>query len=143
MSTLTKTARLPRRDVQRAVELVLDGIKRYNSSPLMRWAKFRSITNKASRFILLWEQKTLVGFLMYRTEGKMCYVYEIHVEASHRSGGRGQQMFNELFSSMKGFILILFVHRGNHGAIRLYERNEFEIDPHYESNTYYRMAKFN
>ena len=75
MSILTKTARLPRRDVQRAVELVLDGVREYNSSPLMRQAKFRSITNKASRFILLREQTVLVGFLMYRTEGKMCYVY--------------------------------------------------------------------
>lgn len=143
MSILTKMDRLLKKDAQRAIELVLEGIKKYNSSPLLKRAKFRSITNKTSRFILLREQKELIGFLMYRIEGEMCYIYEIHVNINYRSRGEGQRMFNELFLSMRGFIIVLFVHKENHDAIRFYEKNEFEIDPDYESSIYHRMAKFN
>ncbi|KAI5169218.1 hypothetical protein PAEPH01_0540 [Pancytospora epiphaga] len=142
MSELTKLSesdRLLKRDILQAVQLVIDGIKQYNNSQLLRSAKYRSISNKKSKFITLKNNGRLIGFLMFRTEGHLCYIYEIHVAREWRNKGNGQLMMNRLFQLMKTHILILFVHKENLRALDFYLRNNFRLDEEYDSETYNRM----
>lgn len=143
-SRLHRLERLPRRDVPRAVELILDGVGAYYSSTaLLRHAKARSVSSRASKFIVLRSENRLIGLLMYRIEKSLCLVYEIHVDRDHRCGGEGQRLMDDLASLMSGFVLILFVHRANRRAIEFYGRNGFEMDESYESPVHYRMFRFN
>lgn len=137
---LSRTGRLARKDIPRAVQLILEGVKPYNSARLLKSSKLKSVSNKENRFITLRRDGGLVGFLMYRVEKRLCYIYEIHVAAEYRSFGEGQRMQDELIRSMKNFIFVLFVHKNNTRAMAFYSRNGFIVDEDYESPTYYRMS---
>lgn len=142
-SKLLRLERLPKKDVLAAVELILDGIKTYNNSHLLRYAKTKSVSNKVSKFIVLKSEERLIGLLMYRIEKAFCLIYEIHVDSGHRCAGEGQRLMDDLLLSKKNFVLILFVHRANPRAMRFYEKNGFKVDKNYRSSLYYRMSLFN
>lgn len=134
---------LPPKEIPRAVDLILEGIKAFNSNPLLRHAKTKSVSNKLSRFIVLRQDNKLMGFLMYRVEKKCCLIYEIHIDPNYRGEGEGTRMMDVLSEQMQNYLFVLFVHKQNKRAMKFYDMNNFTLDTRYESLLYYRMLKNN
>lgn len=144
MIKLGRCEKLIKKETLHLVEIILAGIQSYNRSPLLRYAKIKSVSNKASSFILLRDvDNIIIGFLMFRIDKKFCYIYEIHVEHKYQSQGYGQMLLDDLYKQMVGKLLILFVHKNNIRARKFYEKNIFKIDETYVSKSYFMMIRFN
>lgn len=138
---LVKTRSISSRDVRRMVDLILIGISQYISSPLLRYSKTKSVSNKSNNFVLLRDEDTIVGFGMYRVEKNTCIIYEIHVDASYRSTGCGTALMEEMLEDLKGRTVVLFVHRKNFRAQRFYRKFGFELQDSCGDENYFSMHK--
>lgn len=123
------------------INLIINGIRDYVKSPFLKHSKTRSINNKLNNFIVLYKDKEIVGFLMYRKIKNIIYIYEIHVAKKWRSKGLGEIIINKLFEIASYSIITLFVHKNNFRAYKFYLKNNFEIEKDYESDIYYMMKK--
>lgn len=142
---LVHLRKLDKKEQLNAVNMIIDGISLYNTRPkLLHHTKMRSIKNRTNNFIIIREKKELVGFLMYRIETGMCFIYEVHVKNGFRSKGYGKQLMNELKDKIskddeKINEIVLFVHKDNLRAQQFYEQQGFKLDGEYNSKTYLRM----
>lgn len=140
---LEKTKIISKTDVMRAVQLIIEGIRPYIQTPLLKYAKTKSMSSRNNNFIILREECVIKGFLMYRVEKDCCIVYEIHVSEEKRSQGYGTMLFRELFKDQAGKKLLLFVHTRNAMAQQFYLTNGFNFKEKSENDTYYEMYKQN
>lgn len=134
-------AGVSRADKKAMVEMVVSGISPYISTPLIRSAKKRSIFNVKNHFLVARtpqsKRDSLSGFLMYRIEKGVCFLYEIHVRADKQGLGIGSRLLAHLLSRQNR--VILFVHRQNTRAQALYARSGFKYEKSYESRLYFSM----
>ncbi|KAI4292483.1 hypothetical protein PAPHI01_1757 [Pancytospora philotis] len=134
---------LDKEDVHRAVSLIVDGVRAFNDSHLLRYSKIKSVSSRHSKFVTMRCDGRLVGFLMYRVEKQLCLIYEIHVDADYRSRGLGKRLIEHLCGIMRNRLLVLFVHTRNSRAMKFYKANGFVRDKQYVSAMYHRMVRFN
>lgn len=90
-------------------------------------------------YILAYEND-LTGFLMYRTERKVMYVYEVHVDELYRGKGIGSMLLKCAYGVLekKYEKMVLFVDRRNLGAVKFYVSNGMarDIEEEYEGSGY-------
>ncbi len=135
--------KLDKKNIDKIVFLVLDGIRDYNNHHLLAYSKKKSLSNKKNRFIVLYVCSEISGFLMFRKEKECSYIYEIHVEQRYRSKGFGQILLNKLYELTIGEVLVLFVHKKNVRAQKFYLKNGFKPDRNYVSTKQFMMVKLN
>ncbi|ELA41972.1 uncharacterized protein VICG_00989 [Vittaforma corneae ATCC 50505] len=144
---LEKTRSLSNDDIFRTVELIIEGIKAYVGSSLLKHSKTKSMSNKLNNFIISRvdedAQSCIQGFLMYRVEREYCILYEIHVAKDKRSCGIGSKLMEELFRDQKGKLLILFVHKRNARAQKFYLSKGFQFHDIQANERCYEMFKQN
>ena len=139
--SLAHEARLSKKDVRRAVEILLDGIRVFNASALLAFSKMKSVSNKLSKFITLRRNGELMGFLMYRVENDVCFLYELHVSKDFQSQGHGSRLVTWLLKDVASSAYALCVHIKNERAQQFYKRHGFRVDSTYDSREYFRMLR--
>lgn len=129
-------------EIQILVNLILAGIKPYVSNSLLKHAKTRSVSNSLSKFIIIRDNdRSIIGFLMYRVEKDYIVIYEIHISENQRSKGIGTMLLEELTKDMKHILALLFVHRNNTRAFNFYSKNGFKMNEVQEDERYYALSK--
>lgn len=141
--TVEKATKISENEVKALVQMILDNIRPYISSPLLRHAKTKSMSNLNNNFILIKDNVRTVAFLMYRIDKELTFIYEIHVEEKYRSNKLGTFLMNQAFEDQKGQKLILFVHKKNYRAQNFYKKFGFEFDLKDDYNLYFKMIKLN
>lgn len=140
---LENTTRISKKEIERTVELILDGIKPYANNRLLKSAKTKSMSSSKNNFILYKINGVIMAFLMYRLEKNYCVLYEIHVSEELRSRGIGSKLFEDFFKKMSNTLIILFVHKENKRAQSFYLSKGFEFQNEFENDSYYEMHRRN
>jgi ribosomal protein S18 acetylase RimI-like enzyme len=140
---LCKVHRVSKQTAKILVDLIVSGVGHFIKNPMLRNAKNKSISSDKNNFILLKASDQVIGFLMYRIDKELSFLYEIHIEEQFRKKGYGCKLMEEYFKDQPGKELILFVHKKNISAQAFYEKLEFLYDRTFEEKNYFKMTKKN
>lgn len=138
-----KSNKLSKQELVSALDILITGVKPFLNIPTLRHSKLKSLTSSKNNFLYIKIESKLAGFLMYRIEKHLVFLYEIHVAKEHQNKGIGSSLIKELFKSVEGKTIILYVHKKNLTALGFYKKHDFVIERNYESDNYYEMSKQN
>lgn len=144
MIKIILTSKPTKSELKWCLNLLLDNIRVYNTSSLIKYSKTKSINNKKSRYILAYVI-SLVGFIMYREENGIMYIYEIHVEERYRNMGIGSKLLNKAknIAKKKHKKVVLFVDKRNNRAKNFYVKNGMVRDADEEhTNSFYEAYSY-
>lgn len=128
--------------IEWALDLAVSNIRQYCKSPLLRFSKYKSLTNRSNNYIFCYVGKEPAGFITFRFSKDTAYVFELHVEENYRSQGIGTLLLNECkvqYNEIVGRV-VLYVYRENTRGLEFYRRNGFEINKEYKCNKFYEMV---
>lgn len=140
---IKKTNNINKETINILVNLILKGVGHYIKNPLLRHAKTRSLSSNKNNFILAKNSEKIIGFLMYRIDNKLSFLYEIHVDSEYRTKGVGKKLMEEYFNDQKNKELILFVHHNNFDAQKFYSNLDFNFDKSFTDKHYFKMTRKN
>lgn len=136
---IERTRKISKDEIKLFVNAIVTGLVPYIKVPFLRHSKTKSVSSKSNNFIILREASLVYGFLMYRIEWSIIYIYELHVIEKFRSRGYGRRLMEELFESEKNKSFVLFVHAQNLRAQKLYRSLGFVTAG--ENGNYFQMFR--
>lgn len=130
---MIKIVEKPSRDLKKwAIDLVVDNMKVFNKTSLLRHAKSKSIYNPENTFVVSFTDDTSQvkpnGFITLRIFSEVLYIYEIHVEKNSQGQGIGTKLLEFVKDTFNVSLFILYVYKVNKKAIKFYKTNGFEIN---------------